>query len=141
MRLSIWFEPARGPETLPLLERLETRTLLSAAPVGGAGAARHPKTSFAISDIFGAGAGIAIWQGGQPVTPGNSVGGNTASLAPLSAPVSQPASANNLLLSTAAASNASAVFSLLPVLPPDSLAAEVLGLIEIPQGRASGVFL
>jgi hypothetical protein len=128
-----------GGPTVPVIERLESRTLLSAtAHPAATPAAIHAKTNFAISDILGA-AAMAIWQNGQAVLPGT--GGPVSSSASASPSVASPAAgtANGTLLGTATL-GAPAIFSLLPVLPPDGLAAAIVGMIDPSHSSNVGVF-
>jgi hypothetical protein len=131
--------PASGGPTIPVIERLESRTLLSAAAHPAATpAAIHAKTNFAISDIFGAAAGIPIWQNGQAVTGS---AGPVNSIAVASPSIASPAAgtANGTLLGTATL-GAPAIFSLLPVLPPDGLAAAIVGLIDPSHSSNAAIF-
>ena len=123
-----------------MIERLETRTLLSAVVHPAAvPAAVHAKATFPISDIFGAGAGIAIWQNGQPILPG---AGSASSVAifPSSSASTLSGTGNGALLSTATVPGGPSIFSLLPILPPDGLAAEVLGMIDLSNGTSTAFF-
>lgn len=123
--------------TLPIIERLESRTFLAASAAAVA-AAPHAKPTFPISDIFGAGAGFPIWQAGQPVLPasaGPSSASNTASSFTASSPTG-----NGTLLGSATVTGGPAIFSLLPVLPPDDLAAAIVGMLDPSNAVASTHF-
>lgn len=119
-------------QMIPMIERLEPRIMWSTAPAHAARVptAANATTRFAVSDIFGAAAGVAIWQGGQPVLPA-SAGPNNPGAFP-SSPEGSPVSGteNGALLASAAVPGGPSIFSLLPVLPPDGLAATIVGMIK-----------
>lgn len=122
---------------LPVIERLESRTFLAASAVAVA-APPHAKPTFAISDIFGAGAGFPIWQAGQPVLPA-SAGPSSASNTTPSVTTPSP-TGNGTLLGTATVVGGPAIFSLLPVLPPDDLAAAIVGMLDPSNAGGAGNF-
>lgn len=137
--------PAFTRRTIPVIERLETRTLLSATAAAVAHpaavpAAVHAKATFPISDIFGAGAGIAIWQNGQPILPGSAGSASSAAIFPSSTASTLSGTTNGTLLGTATVPGGPSIFSLLPILPPDGLAAEVLGMIDLSNGTSTAFF-
>jgi hypothetical protein len=133
--------PAFSRRTIPVIERLEARTLLSVATHPAAAPAAAPaSTRFAVSDIFGAAAGVPIWQSGQPVLPGTSGSANTAAIFPSSGVSTQTGTGNGTLLGIASVQGGPSPFSLLPILPPDGLAAVVLGMIDASDGTAAAIF-
>jgi hypothetical protein len=111
---------------LPVIERLERRILMStaAAPVA------HAKTPFAVSDIFGAASGIPIWQNGQPVVASSAAPSSTSIVASPTASLPLIESSNGVLVGSATVAGGTSIFSVLPVLPPDSLAALIDGMID-----------
>lgn len=123
-------------QMMAVIERLEARMMWSAAPAHAseAPAAANATTRFAVSDIFGAAAGVAIWQGGQPVLPGNAGSTDSGSFPSPSEGSQVSGTENGALLAGTTAPGSPSIFSLLPVLPPDGLAAEVVGLIDPSQG-------
>jgi hypothetical protein len=131
--------PAFSRRTIPVIERLEARTLLSVATHPTA-APPPANTRFAVSDIFGAAAGIPIWQSGQPVLAGSTGSANTVAIFPSSGGSTQTGTGNGTLLGIALVQGGASTFSLLPILPPDGLAAVILGMIDASDGTAAALF-
>ena len=133
--------PAFTRRTIPVIERLESRRLLSIAThAAGVGVPSQVKARFPISDIFGAAAGIPIWQNGQPVLPGSTGSANSVAIFPSSSVSAQTSTDNATLLGIASVQGGPSIFSLLPILPPDGLAAVILGMIDASDGTAAAIF-
>lgn len=130
------------PQMVPVIERLEPRTMWSAAPTHAAGthAAATATTRFAFSDIFGAAAGFPIWQSGQPALPASAGSTNPGAFPSSSQGSSATGTENVALLASASVSGSPSIFSLLPVLPPDGLAAAVVGMIDLSQNNTAAIF-
>jgi hypothetical protein len=128
-------------QMIPVIERLEPRTMWSAGPAHpGTPATATATKQFAVSDIFGAAAGVAIWQGGQPALPA-SVGSTNPGAFPSASEGSPVTGAENgALLASATVSGSPSIFSLLPILPPDELAAEIVGMIDPSPGVTAAIF-
>jgi hypothetical protein len=129
---------ATRPLTIPVIERLESRTLLAAAVV--ATKPPPPKPAFAISDIFGAAAGFPIWQSGQPVLPASAGPANASTSTTSLAASSQSGTGNGTLLGSATVIGGPAIFSLLPMLPPDDLAAAIVGMVDPSNASRAAIF-
>ena len=134
MRSAIWRSSARSRRVIPVIERLETRTLLSAAPSRSVPATAHARALSAIGDTLAA-AGYSIWQNGQAALPGGAGGAGSSANPSLSSASPLTGPSNGTLFGSATVTGGAAIFSVLPVLPPDGLAAEILGLID-PSHRA-----
>jgi hypothetical protein len=133
--------PAFSRRTIPVIERLETRTLLSVATHAAAvGVPSQVKARFPISDIFGAAAGIPIWQNGQPVLPGSAGPANSSAVATSSVASPLTGTGNGTLLGSATVPGGSSIFSLLPVLPPDGLAALIVGMLDPSNSTSAAIF-
>jgi len=135
MRSAIWRSSARSRRAIAVIERLETRTLLSGAPSGGATPAVHARALSAVGDTLAA-AGYSIWQNGQAALLGGAGGAGSSANASLSNSSPLTGTGNGTLFGSAPVTSGSAIFSVLPVLPPDGLAAVIVGLID-PSHRAS----
>jgi hypothetical protein len=131
-----WRLPARDPLVIPVVEPLEARTLLTAATPAAAVAAGGPnRATFAVSDIFGAAAGFPIWQNGQAILPGSASPTNGSSPAsPLTS------TDNSALVASVTMPGGPGIFSWLPVLTAEGLAAVVLGALDPAQSASSAIF-
>lgn len=126
--------PTLKRRTLPVIERLESRTLMSAgaSPAASAAAARA-KATFPVSDVLGAAAGFPIWQNGQPLLPGSPAPSNGSTIASASTAPPLSGTGNGTLLGSASVAGGPGIFSVLPVLPPDGLAVALLRMLYPSQ--------